>query len=260
MAIRYRTMPDGSLAAPRRGKEPPCPAGYVRDRGDPYRFYSTAGFGDTVASLIDRMTRGMVKPCNGCVQHKALLNRILPYESKALYQELYEDKKLSYGQDSKNRCPGTRYYDKYRGHLHSPIIDLGCGTGDTVKLMRDDVHEAEGIDQINLNNGMLVGSIVEPGNFYQYLTSVCIDVFEHLYDDELKVLLTNMQQTTYQVITVCTRQSREQGYGIDLHVNIKDQVNWQDFINQYLTVKETIVLEPARILYLCERESNDTNT
>ena len=76
--IRYRTMPDGSLTAPRRGKEPPCPAGYVRDRGDPYRFYSTAGFGDTVASLIDRMTRGIIKPCNGCDQRKATLNRILP--------------------------------------------------------------------------------------------------------------------------------------------------------------------------------------
>jgi len=85
MAIRYRTMPDGSLIAPQRGKAPPCPAGYVRDRGDPFRFYSTAGFGDTVASLIDRMSGGAIKPCTGCEKRKKALNRILPYESISLF-------------------------------------------------------------------------------------------------------------------------------------------------------------------------------
>ena len=260
MAIRYRTMPDGSLIAPRRGKEPPCPAGYVRDRGNPYHFYSTKGLGDTVASLIDRISGGRVKPCNGCDQRKDFLNRILPYESKALYQELYEDSKLSYGQSSRDRCPGTRYYSKYRDHLRSPIIDLGCGTGDTVRLMRDDIHEADGIDQIDLDNGMQVGSIIETLDLSKYLTSVCIDVFEHLYDDELKVLLANMQQTTYQVITVCTCQSREQGYGIDLHVNIKTVSEWEIFINEYLDVIKIITLEPTRILYLCERANNAKDT
>ena len=51
--------------------------------------------------------------------------------------------------------------------------------------MRDDIHEADGIDQIDLDNGMLVGSIIEPLDLSKYLTSACIDVFEHLYDDEL---------------------------------------------------------------------------
>lgn len=69
-----------------------------------------------------------------------------------------------------------------------------------------------------------------------------------------------MQQTTYQVITVCTCQSRERGYGIDLHVNIKTTEEWETFINEYLDVIKIITLEPNRILYLCERKTNDTNT
>ena len=35
---RIRKNKDGSLWAPKRGKPPKCPEGYVVDPGDPYRF------------------------------------------------------------------------------------------------------------------------------------------------------------------------------------------------------------------------------
>lgn len=40
------------------------------------------GLGDTVKKVIDKITRGKVKPCGGCKKRKELLNKLIPYEDK----------------------------------------------------------------------------------------------------------------------------------------------------------------------------------
>lgn len=251
MTINYRKMPDGSVAAPKRGKAPPCPAGFVRDSGDAFRFHPVRGFGDTVASLIDRFTK--IKPCAACERRKKFLNRILPYESVALYQELYDTS--DYGQEAKDRCPGVRYLEHYIDHLKGKVIDLGCGTGDTVRALRAKGLAADGIDQIDLKNGMSVGSITNNLNLEDYTSAICIDVLEHLYDDQVDALLKNLKQVQYQAVTVHTSTSWEQGYPFDLHVNIKN--TWLEHISKELVIVETITLAPNRILYLCERRGDE---
>ena len=38
------------------------------------------GLGDTVKKMIDKVTRGKVKPCGGCKKRQERLNKILPYK------------------------------------------------------------------------------------------------------------------------------------------------------------------------------------
>ncbi len=255
METNFRKNPDGSIEAPIRGDPPKCPKGYTRDQGNPYRFYLIKGFGDTVASLIDRFTN--IKPCAGCQQRKDFLNKILPYESKAIYQELYTDKDLNYGSAEHDRCPGVRYFKHYSAHLLDPILDLGCGNGDTVRYLESQGFIAEGIDHINLNNGMMVGRIDVPLDDTPYLTAISIDVFEHLYDDQLLIVLDNMAKMVHQVITVNTLPSIEQGYPIDLHINKKTLTEWLIFIETKLTIRDTILLGSNRFMFLGGKEVTD---
>ena len=37
--VNYRSLPNGSIYAPHRGKAPTCPDGYYRDKGDQYMFH-----------------------------------------------------------------------------------------------------------------------------------------------------------------------------------------------------------------------------
>ena len=38
------------------------------------------GLGDTVKKVIDKVTRGKVKPCGGCKKRQERLNKLLPYK------------------------------------------------------------------------------------------------------------------------------------------------------------------------------------
>ena len=38
------------------------------------------GLGDTVKKVIDKVTRGKVKPCGGCKKRQQRLNKLLPYK------------------------------------------------------------------------------------------------------------------------------------------------------------------------------------
>jgi len=40
------------------------------------------GLGDTVKKIIDKATRGKVKPCGGCKKRQEALNRLMPYKNK----------------------------------------------------------------------------------------------------------------------------------------------------------------------------------
>jgi len=44
--------------------------------------HKSKGFGDTVKKIINKITRGKVKPCGGCEKRKELLNKLIPYEDK----------------------------------------------------------------------------------------------------------------------------------------------------------------------------------
>lgn len=169
---------------------------------------------------------------------------------RELYQKLYEDPGLHYGDASHDRCPGVRYLPIYRHWLQSPIIDLGCGRGDAVLAMRREGLIADGVDQVDLANGMMVNSITQPWDLSWYRTATCIDVFEHLLDDDLRLVMANMMQCERQVISVYSEPAKERGYDQELHVNLKGLDDWYGLVSAHFDVVERVRVARMREIYL----------
>lgn len=170
--------------------------------------------------------------------------------SKEQYQKIYEDKKW-YGNASINRCPSVRLLDKYISHLEQPIIDLGCGRGDCVHAMRNAGFESSGIDQIDLNNDMMVGSILENLDMSSYNTALCIDVIEHIDDDGVEKLFDNMKQCDVQIFAIHNGPSVLDG--VELHINRKTWDEWDDVIQDVFDVVECIAISPEQVLYITRK-------
>lgn len=143
--------------------------------------------------------------------------------------------------------------DLYIHWLIAPVIDLGCGTGDTVRELRASGLEADGIDQIRLPNGMQTADITHARKIITYRSSICIDVLEHLHDWGCEQVLKNMKQTQRQAITIHVGSSTV--HGIELHVNQKPVEAWQRQISRHLRVDRLIGIDPQRWLFLCERKT-----
>jgi len=199
--MRFRKLPDGRLFVPSRGNPPKAPEGYTAEPGNPFMFRPTGTVTNEESSMQE------------------------------LYQHLYEDPMLCYGQAGMRRCPGVRFYPEYKDYLKGRVFDFGSGTGDTVRYLRNEGWDAEGMDQVSLDNGMLVGNICEPQTVEGFDTAICIDVFEHILDDELRVLMENMKQMSRQIISVHTGPGRERGCKTDLHINRKSFKAWREFLD-----------------------------
>lgn len=169
-----------------------------------------------------------------------------------VYEKLYNDPNLRYGQAKHDRCPGVRYYPLYRYWLKGSVIDLGCGTGDTVELLRSEGFRCTGIDQINTGKLLAMGDITEPLEIELIGTSLALDVFEHLPDSKLTGLINNMEKTERQVITV--HSGSHKVHGVELHVNQKTKQEWTKFISKHFLIADIIELEKdLRFLYLCAK-------
>jgi len=171
---------------------------------------------------------------------------------KELYQMLYEDPARNYGVAAKNRCPGVRSFPLYSNYLESPVIDLGCGSGDTVARIREAGYDADGIDQIELNNGMKSGDATK-FDCSGYGTALCIDVFEHLEPEELTSLLENMAKANRQIIQIHCGPSTEKGYSQELHINIKTPEEWDELLSKYFNIQYRH-RSGQRVMYFCGDE------
>lgn len=143
-----------------------------------------------------------------------------------VYEKLY--KTTRYGKASEDCCPGVRLFPHYAPYLKSPVIDLGCGTGDAVRLLREKGFLASGIDWIDYDPDMAVGDIcsVDMGRFE---TALCIDVFEHLPDEKVFKIL-EMTKNKIFIVSVHIGQSVMDGHPEDLHINIKPFEEWEKLI------------------------------
>lgn len=168
------------------------------------------------------------------------------------YQDLYS--RTPYGQASRGNCPGVFYLRHYLGWLIGPVFDFGCGTGDTVLELRKRGLDAMGMDQVILNNDMLIGDVSKPMYLKRYGTSICIDCFEHMTDDEVRGVLENMVKARRQVIAVHSGPSSFRGpAGEDLHINQKTPAEWKAIIAEYTDIMETIVIADYYHIFLCTR-------
>lgn len=263
--MRFRVQHDGSLLAPARGVPPPAPSGFMQDPGNEYHYIpelepcehrvkktkTSSCCGEQTLSYCKRKQKYTIyNMCMACD---------VPKKSPAmadceLYQALYDDKALHYGSAKHNRCPGVRYLPQYLKHLVSPVMDLGCGTGDTVTAMHEAGFVAQGMDWIDRGLNHIVCDITKEQDLSLYKSAICIDVFEHVTDDCLHGLIANLQQVIHQVVTVYCGSSKERGYTQELHTNIKTPSEWTRYLEQYFDIIETIRLATNRYLYLMKRK------
>jgi len=220
MSVRFRRGNSGTIFVPSRGKPPEPPQGYVRDPGNPYRFNP----------------------------------EVVPEDSPPLqvYQHLYDDPLLKYGDANFNRCPGTRFLPLYEHWLRSPVFDFGCGRGHTVVAMKRRGFVAMGMDMVDTGSGMFIGDITQPvSDVLDYKTAISIDVFEHLLDEDLFGLIKNMQHAERQVISVHTGRAHEQGVKQDLHINKKSFEDWDFFLSKFFDVDKFERTGRQRGLFYC---------
>lgn len=167
---------------------------------------------------------------------------------RKLYQRLYTT--TDYGKASAGKCPGVRFFPLYKKHVVSPFVDLGCGNGDTVIMLRQLGFNGTGIDQISLDNGLEVGDITKPHNLEVFETALCIDVLEHLEKEQIVKVFENLTTTKKQVLSVHTKSS-QYGGGLELHLTQEPFEWWESVIEKYLIIEEKITtMTDVRRLYL----------
>lgn len=166
-----------------------------------------------------------------------------------IYQELYTT--TDYGNGALNKSPGVRYYPLFKDFLVGPVADLGCGTGDLVKLLRSEGFDAQGCDWVELNNDMLVADIREQLDLTRFESIVCMDVLEHLELADLPRVMDNLRQAQRVVVSVHNGPSVSHPKGVELHTCRLPLSEWEKLFSAYFTVHKTIVLDPGvRCLYL----------
>lgn len=166
---------------------------------------------------------------------------------KDIYEKLY--KTTGYGNDKKS-SPGCYFLDNYRDWIVYPAIDIGCGAGLLVQALRAQGNVIDGIDYIDLNNGMIVGDATVEQDFSAYTTTICCDVFEHIVPGLEIQLITNMSKSERQVISIHNGPSTKYD-GKDLHINIRTWDEWEKLLKEKLKIKEKISISENQTLYLC---------
>jgi SAM-dependent methyltransferase len=183
----------------------------------------------------------------------------LPSPSSAnLYQKIYDENPW-YGDAEQGRCPGVRLLPQYQDWLLEPVMDLGCGRGQTVTAIRQLGLQASGIDQIENNPEMEVGDITQPiEDLEMFASVVCVDCIEHLYDDQVAGLFENFKKVKRQAFSIHNGEST--GTGQELHVNRKNFDDWHVLISKHFEIIKTIPITAEQILYLTQSIGIDTKT
>ena len=174
-----------------------------------------------------------------------------PDDMQKIYQKLYTE--TTYGQAAVNRCPGVRNFPHYEDFLLPPIIDLGCGNGDTVRHLREHGFFSDGVDWINLTNDMMVRDITEPLDLRGYNTALCIDVLEHIPCVLVENVIENLKKVRRQVVAIHTGAASGGPKHIQLHVTQLSFKEWDIIFDVHFNIIRTVILEPTvRKLYLME--------
>lgn len=171
---------------------------------------------------------------------------------KAIYEDLY--KTTDYGLAARGHCPGVRYYPHYRHFLYGNIIDLGCGRGDTVKFLIRKGHKAEGIDYIDLENGMLKGDITEDLDLTKYQTALCCDVLEHIEIDKVEDVIKNFAKCERVIATIHTDEAFNNKHNVDLHLTKQPIDWWETKFLPFFRIDKRVALQPKRWLIIGTRK------
>lgn len=177
--------------------------------------------------------------------------------SASLYQRIYDENPW-YGNAEQGRCPGTRLLPQYQKWLVDPVMDLGCGRGQTVKRLQELGFTAAGMDQIKSDPEMMVGDITTPvAELRNYNSIICIDCIEHLNDQQVLGVFENMKQVKHQAFSIHNGEST--GTGQELHVNRKPFEQWSELISEHFEIVESITIHDEQMLYLTRSKKSTTH-
>jgi len=167
-----------------------------------------------------------------------------------IYQRLY--KTTNYGKAEANQCPGVRYFPLYKDWLIPNVMDVGCGTGDTVELMRKHNISSDGMDWVNINKNMMVRDIRQEQSLAGYATATCIDVLEHVDSRYIHFVLENLRRCERAVVTVHCGPAKSHPPH-DLHITQWPLDKWDREIKKTFRIAKGVVLEKnLRKLYWLE--------
>lgn len=190
------------------------------------------------------------------------MDSIKAKSSAELYTKVY-DQVEGYGVASKNHCPGVRLFPHYKEFLAAgPILDLGCGTGDTVLFLRERGYPAFGLDWIPPRIDLCKqADVTKRGDYRKYKTAMAWDVIEHLNNAQVKGLFLNMMQCDVQMFTIANTPSITEvdGVKVDLHINIKTFDVWRGLISDMFHIVYECRVRSYQTLYVCERKKNLAN-
>lgn len=172
--------------------------------------------------------------------------------TRELYQRLYDDPALRYGDANFDRCPGVRYLPLFRDWLDGTVVDFGCGRNQLAAKLAREGFSAVGIDWVR-GWADIVGDISEPLEPLTYGTATCLDVLEHMDMRGICGTLCNMQMSERQVISVAWFPTREPGHDVELHVTQQPREWWDSFLQHFFVIRETPNIGEQRALYLCAR-------
>ena len=183
-------------------------------------------------------------------------NATAPNKNTAsLYQQIYDENPW-YGDAEEGRCPGVRLLPEYQEWLLEPVLDLGCGRGQTVEHLISQGMRAEGIDQIRKNPRMRVGDITRPiADMQNFNSVICIDCIEHLYEEQVLGLFENMKQVKRQAFSIHNGEST--GTGQELHVNRRSFQDWALLIRKHFEIAAAIEVHKEQMLYLTRSKPDE---
>ena len=166
------------------------------------------------------------------------------------FQKLYTDIYSTddwYGNAEKGRCPAVRLYPKYMAHISgNKVLDVGCGRGHLVELLRKDGYDATGVDFIihDEHEHLKYANITEPMTEYQPDTIISIDVLEHIPEADLPAVLDNLARAGRAIVSVHNGTSKHEG--VELHVTRWSMDVWRKFFEQRFNVIEEHVVAVYR--------------
>lgn len=147
------------------------------------------------------------------------------------YQRLYHT--TDYDVRSSRRGPA--FWESIRDLLVPPVADLGCGRGHFARWAREDGLDCVGIDWVDAGADQ-VADIAAPLDLTRYHTATAFDVLEHVPDEALDGVLTNLAVPGRWIVTVDNKPSRL-WLGRQLHVTRLSWPDWRTRLGRLLVIE-----------------------
>ena len=120
-------------------------------------------------------------------------------------------------------------------HFPGNVLDVGCGWGAVVKLLRDYGVEAYGVDNAealrdiwNSDYFSIEDARALPHEDKQFDVVFSADFFEHVYEDEIELILDEMKRVGHHVIAEIAFEAPLTERQAKYHVTNKPKEWWKE--------------------------------